>query len=108
MGQGCAGRLDFTQAVSSWSLGINQVGDQRTSTVPRGHHQLAIQSNKVWRIILFSTELEVAEACDVQPVLPIQAASCNSHLPISTDIRLVGLVRDGVVGESHHPLHRAG
>jgi hypothetical protein len=50
-------------------------------------------------------ELQVAEGGDVEPVLAIEAAGCDPYLPVGTDIRLVGLIADGVVGEPDYPLH---
>ena len=53
-------------------------------------------------------QLQAAEGGDVEPVLAVEAAGGDAHAAIGADVRLVGLIGDWVVGEAHHPLHRAG
>ena len=100
----------FSQGVGTAGvcLGIDQIGDQGSGAVPGGHHQLAVDGHQIGRVGFTFLQLQAAKGGDVEPVLAVEAAGGDAHPPIRTDIRLVGLVGDRVVGEAHHPLHRAG
>ena len=67
-----------------------------------------VDGHQIGRVGFALLQLQAAEGGDVEPVLAVEAAGGDAHAAIGADVRLVGLVGDWVVGEAHHPLHRAG